>query len=229
MSFKLPKRYSQLVERIQKRVREARPKLKFKEGDVKYPTIDEEILLLQEKSKDVAVSVEEIFQTLSGKGRSLILLFLSLPFCQPLQIPGLSTPFGLIIAFIGLRMAFGKRLWMPKWVLEQTIASDTLQKITEKTLWLVRKMRRWIHPRLTWLCHYPASQVANGLLISILGLILSLPLPIPFSNLIAAWSIFFIGLGLLEDNGVFVLIGYAISLFTFAIFIVMAISLSHIF
>ncbi len=193
-----------------------------------YLTLEEGILILQKKGENASISIEELLHVLSGKGQSLILLFLSLPFCQPLQIPGLSTPFGLAIAFIGLRIAFGKRVWLPKRLLAKTITPHVLQKIIGKTLWLVRKAKHLAHPRLTWLRHYPALNIINGLLIATLGIFLALPLPIPLSNLTAAWSIFFIGLGVLEDDGIFILIGYLISLLTFAFFITMALSVKLI-
>lgn len=182
-------------------------------------TIEEDLLLLQEKGKTASISIEEILHILSRKGQSLVIIFLSLPFCQPLQIPGLSTPFGVAIAFIGVEMAFGKYAWLPKRILAKKISPDTLQKITENILWVLKKAKGWVFPRLTWLCHHPILQVINGLLISILGVLLALPLPTPFSNLMAAWSIFFIGLGILKDDGIFVLIGYFTSLLTIAFFV----------
>lgn len=192
-------------------------------------TIEEDILLLQEKSKNSSISIGEILNILSKKGQSLIILILSLPFCQPLQIPGLSTPFGLAIAFIGLKMAFGKYAWLPKGILEKSITPQTLQKITEKILWLLKKMKGWIYPRLAWLCYNPSVHIINGLLISILGIFLALPLPTPFSNLMAAWSILFIGLGLLKDDGIFIFIGYFFSLFTFGYFVAMVLLIKSIF
>jgi hypothetical protein len=63
----------------------------------------------------------------------------------------------------------------------------------------------------------------HGLMICILGLLLALPLPIPLSNLTAAWSTFLIALGILEDDGASVLAGYLISLLTIIFFIVMGI------
>lgn len=191
--------------------------------------VEQAILLLQKKGKNSSISIGEILHILSGKGLPLIILFLSLPFCQPLQIPGLSTPFGLAIAFIGLKIAFGQYAWLPKRILEKSITPKTLQKITEKILWLLEKMKRWVYPRLTWLCCHPAMQMINGLLIFTLGILLALPLPTPFSNLMAAWSILLIGLGLLEDDGVVILIGYFVSLFTFGYFVAMVLLIKFIF
>lgn len=193
------------------------------------PTIEEDILLLQEKSKNSPISIEEILKILSGKRESLIILFLSVPFCQPLQIPGLSTPFGLAIAFIGMRMAFGKSIWLPKKISAKTISSSVMHKITDKILWILAKMNPWIYPRIFWLSQYSAIQIMNGLLISILGVLLALPLPTPFSNLMSAWSIFFLGTGLLKDDGVFILIGYFFSLCTFGVFFATLLLIKFIF
>lgn len=183
-----------------------------------HMTLEETMLALQEKAKKGSISISEILQILSGKGRSLIFILLSLPFCQPIQIPGLSTPFGLVIAFMGLRMVFGKNMWFPERILTKKITSKVLKKLTDNVLRFIGKMRRWIHPRLDWLCQHSFTQTVNGLIIFILGIFLALPLPIPLSNLIAAWSIFLIALGLLEDDGVLILIGYAIFFLTILFF-----------
>ncbi|HRD56148.1 MAG TPA: exopolysaccharide biosynthesis protein [Parachlamydiaceae bacterium] len=179
-----------------------------------FTTIEEDLLLLQQKGKDKNLSIEEILAILSEKGPVLMILFLSLPFCQPIQIPGFSTPFGLLVAFFGLKIAFGKGMWLPKKLLEKRVNPATLQKITESCLWFLQKVRRWIHPRLIFICHNPIFEISHGVLIFFLGIFLALPLPIPFSNLIAAWSIFFMGIGLLEDDGVFVIISYIFSFIT---------------
>lgn len=193
----------------------------------KYKTLEEELLILKEKSAESSLSIEQIIAILSGKGRVLILLFLSLPFCQPIQIPGFSTPFGLLIAFFGLRMSFGKHLWLPQSILTKSVPSETLQKITDKSLVIVRKLKPWIHPRLDWLCHSVPMHFLNGLTIFVLGILLALPLPIPLSNLTSAWSIFLISLGILEDDGVFVLVGYSLTLLTFIFFAVVVLSIGH--
>lgn len=184
-----------------------------------YSTTEEEILLLQKMSKDAPVSIGAILHTLSGSGQALFVIFLCLPFCQPLQIPGLSTPFGLAIAFMGLKIAFGEYAWLPHFLVIKEVSSATLQKITDKTLRMFEKMNRFVYPRLTWLCNSKAFKILNGMLIAGLGILLALPLPIPLSNLMAAWTIFFFGLGLLKDDGVFIIVGYVLTLVTIVFFI----------
>lgn len=176
-----------------------------------YKYLEERILILRKRHS--SLSIREILDILSGTGRPLLLILLSLPFCQPLQIPGLSLPFGLAIAFIGLRMAFGKNVWFPKFILVKRVPQRTLEKLSTNVLKIIRKMKWWTRPRLEWMCH-SYMRIINSLMILLLGALLAMPLPIPASNLIAAWAIFFMAVGLLEDDGLFVLIGYVIFFLT---------------
>lgn len=194
----------------------------------KFQTLEEGIVFLRQEAEGSELSVEKILYILAGRGRPLMLILLSMLFCQPLQIPGLSIPFGLAIAFVGLRMLFGKHVWLPKKLLDKKVSSANLEKITDKTLTLIRKIKSWIHPRLTWVCHQPFMKKVNGVLIFVLGIFLAFPLPIPLSNLTAAWSIFLIALGLLEDDGIFVLIGYFLSLLTLVFFILIGLTIKNI-
>ena len=189
-------------------------------------TLEESILLLEKQMQSKSLSILEILEILSGKGRPIILILLALPFCQPIQLPGLSTPFGIIIALIGFRLIINRKIWLPKKLLSKTINQSTLQKITTKTLNIIRKSKKWVHPRLNWVCYNPCMKKTNAVIICLLGTILALPLPIPLSNLTAAWSIFFIELGMLEDDGLFVLIGYTIFVLTAALFTFLGITVS---
>ncbi|NDE82741.1 MAG: exopolysaccharide biosynthesis protein [Chlamydiia bacterium] len=189
-------------------------------------TLEESILLLEQQRQSKSLSILEILEILSGKGRPIILILLALPFCQPIQLPGLSTPFGIIIGLIGFRLIINRKIWLPKKLLSKTINPSILHKITTKTLNIIKKSKKWVHPRLNWVCRNPVMEKVNAVMICLLGIMLALPLPIPLSNLTAAWSIFFIELGMLEDDGLFVLIGYGIFLLTAALFTFLGMTLS---
>lgn len=194
----------------------------------KFWTLEQGLALLQKQAKKESLTLKMILHALSGKGRSLSLILLSIPFCQPLQIPGISTPFGLLIAVIGSRIIFGKHIWLPQKIMEKRVSKTMFETLTKQILKLVRKMKIFIHPRLFWMCHSPWMEKINGLLIVILGLFLALPLPIPFSNMSAAWSILLISLGMLEDDGVVVFLGYVISLITMVFFLFMGIAVKRL-
>jgi hypothetical protein len=72
------------------------------------------------------------------------------------------------------------------------------------TLALLRLLR----PRLPWVTASPRRQQLHALPIIVCALYLLLPLPVPFSNVIPAWSIILLAAGLLERDGAFILAGY---------------------
>ena len=188
---------------------------------IKHETLSESLEhLLKDCPKDKC-SLKEIFRHLAGRGYAAILVLFSIPFCLPITIPGVSTLFGLTMAFIGLRVAFGKRLWWPQWLLAKEISFDTLEKIVKNVLWVIAKLKKFLHPRWTMLVYQPLLHRMHGLIICALSLLLALPLPIPFTNMLAAVPILLIALGILEDDGLCIIIGYLFAFVGFAAFFFM--------
>jgi len=187
---------------------------------MKIDSFEHELGSLFEKTrKKERLSLREILGTLSGKGLFLVLIIITLPFCQPIQIPGLSTPFGLLIFILGIRAAFGKGLWLPEFLLKKTISSKKIERLYRAWIRVFKKIHFLIHPRLIWLVQNRFVKILNTFVIAILGVLLALPLPVPFSNIVSGWAIVLISLGSLENDGLFVLLGhllFIITLFFFA-------------
>ncbi len=197
---------------------------------MKYKNLEESILELKEIAKERMVKVRDLLQVFGGRGTLLLIIFLVIPFCLPIQIPGLSTPFGIAILFISLRMSMRHKIWLTKGILEHEIKTKHLDLISDWGLWFIKKLKRITHPRLKWIGNTDYLFRLHCIIIALLALVLALPLPIPLSNLFAAWAIFFICLGLVEDDGLFVIIGYILSILTFFLFSYIFIFLkSHLF
>jgi hypothetical protein len=154
------------------------------------------------------LTVAQLVFALEGKGHAAIMAVLSLPFCFPIQVPGLSTPFGFILIFSGLRIAFGQAPWLPGWLMVREIPKPTALGLLKGLRWIAVPAEKILHPRLPGLCRNVALHRTNGMLVAFLAILLALPLPIPFSNLLAAVPILLISLALLEDDGVFLIAGY---------------------
>jgi hypothetical protein len=66
-----------------------------------------------DRLKGRPLSLRHLQEELQGSDFALALLLFAAPFCVPLDIPGLSMPFGVSIVLIGLRYAAGFNLWLP--------------------------------------------------------------------------------------------------------------------
>lgn len=181
-----------------------------------HVALEESLELVLRKAQRTTLSVRTLLNLFRGRGGPLLLIFLSLPFCQPLQLPGFSTPFGLIIVFIGFRVAYGQKIWLPDRILARKLPGSWVRKCVNTSLFIVRKIQKVIRPRYIFLAQHPVMKLTNGILITLFGLVFTLPIPIPLINLFAAWPLLFLGLGLLEDDGVMIGIGYLIPLLVLA-------------
>lgn len=172
--------------------------------------LSEELAHLQETFAERSVQLQEVITALRGRAYLLLLVLLSLPFCTPIPLPGLSTPFGLVLAFIGLRLSLGMKPWLPKKLLLTPLPPGFLSKLIRFTERLVRIFEKLLRPRLAFLTGTEILRRLHTFAICLAGVALLLPLPIPFTNTFPAWAVLLLACGLLERDGLFVLAGHVI-------------------
>jgi hypothetical protein len=78
-----------------------------------------------------------------------------------------------------------------------------------------------LRPRWAPLTGTAVLKQLHAIVILVSALILLLPLPIPFSNVLPAWAIFLMACGLLERDGLFVFLGYVAFVIGAAYFILL--------
>jgi hypothetical protein len=180
-----------------------------------YRSFEESFRILLEKAKAGPVSLKTVLTILYGKGRILLLIFLSLGFGQ---IPIAAIFLGFLITYLGLRIAIGRNfIWMPKFLLYKKIPSYFLIKIIKQILQLLKLMKRWSYQRFLWNSHRRLTRIVTGLMIALVGVSFTISPPIPFSSFVAFVAIFLIAIGLLNDDDVYLIIGYIFTLFYFAL------------
>jgi hypothetical protein len=162
---------------------------------------------LRTRMKDQSLTLGDLKQALKGRGWATLLILLALPFCF-VAIPGLSTPFGVAIGFIGAYIAIGREPRLPRFIMGQRLSSARSNQLLAGAIKVARKLESFVRPRLGFLHAGPTMPRLIGLSIVIAGLALMLPLPIPFSNSIPAWAVVFLAVGMMEKDGLCVLLGH---------------------
>jgi len=160
------------------------------------------------------MTLGDIEARLRGRGFALIIMLLSVPFLIP-NIPGLSTPFGAAIALMGLRIAVGRKPWLPQFVLRKELSWNRLEKIIGVLLKISLRMEKIVRPRMHFL-QGPWMLNLIGVGIGIGGFFLLLPFPFPLSNTFPAFSILLLAAGMMERDGLVVLAGYLMGIFSCA-------------
>jgi len=173
---------------------------------------------LTEAFAERSVTLREVLAVLHGRAHTFFLLILALPFCTPIPLPGVSTPFGLIIALIGFRLSLGQKPWFPNRLLNTRLPPRFFKIFFSGARRVVRGMERLLKPRWTFLLDLNVLHHLYGLVIFSCGLFLLLPLPIPFSNGLPALTVVLIAAATLERDGYFVIAGLSMFLFTLSFF-----------
>ena len=184
------------------------------------PRLSSDLRDLLRESAGRSMTLGELEEILQGRGFGMFLLLLALPFTFPIAIPGLSIPFGIVILIIGLRIALGRKPSLPGFILRREIKYAMLEKIINVGLKLSTKLEKVVKPRMHFLQKWPGMMNLIGLGIASGGLLLSLPLPplIPFSNTIPALAVLFLTAGMIERDGLLVLLGHCVNIVAWVYF-----------
>ena len=180
--------------------------------------LSEEIDALLAALSERPISLREIIAVIHGRAYTLLLILLSLPFCLPLPLPGLSTALGAVIALIGLRLSLRLEPWLPARVLDARHASHSVARILKGSRRVAGFLEILLRPRWSLLVDWVLLHHFYGAMICLSGLLLMLPLPIPFSNLLPALAIIFLAAALVERDGVFILAGIVMFAITLGFF-----------
>jgi hypothetical protein len=195
----------------------ATPKLSLKDRELRF---SEEWMILEEKSQEEKIAIGDIITLLNQRSYTFLLLLLSLPFIQPIPFPGLSTPFGLVIALIGVGFLLGHKPWLPDRLLKIELPKTFLAVALQVMHRLVGILEVVLRPRIVSLLANRSIQRLQGFCILGSGLLLCLPLPIPFTNMLPAVTVILFSCATLGKDGFFYLGGifcFGITLAFFAL------------
>jgi hypothetical protein len=166
-----------------------------------------ELEALRTRMKDQSLTLGELKRALRHRGSAMLLVLLALPFCF-VAIPGLSIPFGIAICCIGARMMIGREPWLPRFIMHRRLSTARSHQLLTGAIKLARMLESLVRPRFGFLHAGPIMPRVTGLGIVIASLGLMLPLPIPFSNSVPAWAVVLLAIGMMEKDGLCVLIGH---------------------
>jgi hypothetical protein len=157
------------------------------------------------------ISLRQVLELIGEQGMLLFCVLLTIPFLLPVAIPGVSTPFGLLIIFIGIGIMLNRVPWLPARLINQHFPTAHLKPALHKGAGLMARIDRFIRPRVLMLTGTSAINRFNGLMIIVAAGLLMLPLGvIPLTNTLPAWAILLLAVGMLQRDGVFVAAGYGL-------------------
>ncbi|MBT9171656.1 MAG: hypothetical protein DDT21_00024 [Syntrophomonadaceae bacterium] len=155
------------------------------------------------------ITVDELMSRIAERGFGMLLVLLALPTLVPVLPPGSAATIGLIYTFIGFQMLLGRKYpWLPQRIRDFRLSENAARKLRERGVSFFKNLERFSRAR--WLFMETALMLRLvALTIILMGFILFTPLP--FMNTIPALAVMILGTGLLNRDGLFLLIGLVLS------------------
>ena len=174
--------------------------------------------MVEQAPPGAPLTLNVLLASTGGRGLFLVVILLSLPFITPIPLPGVSTVLGLVIGVLAVRLALGLAPRLHPMLGERSLEAGASRKVLAASVKMLRFVERFARPRRsTWLT-WPLVRFANALCIALMAALLMLPLPPfpPFTNSLPAYSIILLAASMMEEDGVLIWVGYAVSMGTIA-------------
>ena len=171
-----------------------------------------ELHALAARAPASAFTIGDLMELLGARATGLLILLCALPFCSPITIPGLSTPFGFIILLLAGRFTLGLPPWLPQRLRRVEIPSPTLIRILEASGRVLRWIENRLRPRWKWMVDASWKLRLHSIVVAMSAVVLMLPLPPvpPLTNTLPALVVVFLTMSMLENDGAGIAVGYGI-------------------
>jgi hypothetical protein len=170
---------------------------------------------------DRALPLGTLIQRTGEQGFGMVSGILTFPLLIPIPIPlpGFSTIFGSGIILLGLQLALGySQPYLPHRLAQMELSPTASKILLDNLKRVLSPIERLARTRFSGISRHQMWQRCSGLCMAWNAALMALPLPIPFTNLLPAYSILFLAIGMLELDGLFILIGYGMTTATTAFF-----------
>lgn len=163
-----------------------------------------------------SLCIQDIIGLLKERVFGLSILLFCIPNCLPIpNVAGLSAITGIPIIIIGLEMMAGRtHLWLPAMLGQRRIKGKMFAKFLTTSIPWMDRIEKFLHPRLHLLSGKHAQR-ALGLMFVILAALMSLP--IPFGNFLPGFAMALMAIGLIERDGVMIMLGLLMSAATLVV------------
>ena len=191
-----------------------------------YPTNERASDSVSRISKEIpteGINFKDFLELIGEQGGLLSCLVLIAPFLFPVSIPGSSLPFGLAILLINVGIILNRHPLIPGRIMEYKISQNNILKILNGMSTVLTKFERVTKPRLTVLAGKENMVYVNSSIMIFCSFLLMLPLPVPLTDFLPAYSMLFLALGTIERDGYLILAGYSLATLTTAYFLLIAI------
>lgn len=170
---------------------------------------------LAQGNPDDLLTLRDLLAGLGRRAFGMLLFVASLPAFIPIPIGGVIA--GPLVVLIGAQLLIGlRRPWLPGFIARRGPRRDAMARFDRRISPWLGRLEHLIRPRLTGMLDHRAATMFTGLLLVLLGVLTSLP--IPLTNMLFGALLLVFALALLERDGVLMLASWVAGIAAVAVF-----------
>ena len=184
--------------------------------------------LLRQFARDLPadrVTLGEVVSGLGDRGLGVLLAVFALPNILPSAVPFGNVPTGIPPLIFAIQLMLGvDHLILPKFIARRTIGTHWMKALAPKVAAVLSWIEPLLRPRMAWVTVPRAERVVGAIAILLAAVS---TLPIPFGHNLPAFGLVLIGLGLIERDGLAIVIGGTIGVIGTVLLSLVVFGVSH--
>ncbi|MFL4471369.1 exopolysaccharide biosynthesis protein [Tateyamaria armeniaca] len=169
--------------------------------------ISDRLSQLVEDADGKVVTLGWILEQLHERAFGLFLLILALPCCIPF-LYGLPQIVALPLMFVSGQILLGRRVpWLPGKLSARTVSGEGLDSLSRRSGPWLKRIEAVSRPRLSALTQPPTDRIVGLALVLFSASIL---VPLPGTNTVPGFAVVIVAMGLLQRDGLLVILGAAL-------------------
>ena len=151
-----------------------------------------------------AATLDWILGQLHERAFGLFLLILALPCCIPF-LYGIPQIVALPLMFVSLQILIGRKTpWLPAKLGARSVSAEGLRNLANRSRPWLRRIELVSRPRLIALTTSPIDRIVGAALVLFSASIL---VPLPLTNTVPGFTVVVVSMGLLQRDGILVILG----------------------
>ena len=153
------------------------------------------------------ISIGDLLFALRRRALGALMFIFAVPTALPMP-PGVSAIVGAPLLFLSAQLMLGMKPWLPKFITKRSLSRVDFERVVKAIAPWLAKAESIMRPRLQFMAQRPAVYLV-GFVCLLMSIILFLP--IPLGNMLPSIAICIMALGLLERDGVWIIIGLVLA------------------
>lgn len=167
-------------------------------------TTSQRLEQLAEDAPGETVTLGWILEQMEERAFGLFLLILALPCCIPF-LYGVPQVVALPLMFISAQVLLGRKSpWLPERLGNRTVTTEGLKNLGSRAGPWLRRIEAVSRPRITALTRPPLDRIVGLALVAFSASIL---VPLPLTNTVPGFAVVVVAMGLLQRDGILVVLG----------------------